>query len=172
DGWHADCVSGVELPDSCGTARFAGLITAAELETAGITDAKIRALVRRGALLLVRRGIYADAALASRLTGEDPRNVRLLKVAAAVAAAGPGAVASHEDAAVVHGLALLDRPPAAMYSVSFPATAIRGRSARPGTRVRTSILPSHHVTVAKGIPVTSVARTVIDLSRTKSFTAG
>src|SRR5262245_41509531 len=95
-----------ELPDSCRTARFAGLITTAELEAAGITDAKARALVRRGALLRVRRGIYADSELARRLTLEDPRAARLLKVAAAVAAAGPGAVASHEDAALVHGLAL------------------------------------------------------------------
>ena len=155
-----------------GTERFGGLITTAELNRAGLTDAKIRALVRQGVLRVVRRGAYADAKLAARLIAEDVRRERLLAVAATVAIAGAGAVVSHEDAALVHGLALLDRPPAGTYTITFPAGAARGRTLRVANHVRSAALPPRHVTVRDGIPVTSVARTVIDLGRTLPFKAG
>ena len=165
-------MSRYELPDLCRTARFAGVVTAAELRMAGLTQAKIQLLVRRRVLGPVCRGAYADAARAARLIEDDPARERLLLVAAAVAMAGCGAVASHEDAAIVHGLALLDRPKVGVNSVSIPVSLARGRRRRPGIHVHTAALPPGHLTVRNAIPVTTVARTVIDLARTLPFRSG
>jgi uncharacterized protein DUF559 len=161
-----------ELSGLCRTERFGGLVTTAELTSAGLTDAKIRVLVHRRVLQPVCRGAYADAERVARLTQDDPGRVRLLTLAGAVAVAGPNAVASHEDAALVHGLALLDRPPTGSYSVTLPAGTALGRARRPAIRLRTSALPRRHVTIREGIPVTTVARTVIDIARTTAFRAG
>jgi predicted transcriptional regulator of viral defense system len=148
------------------------VVTTAELVAAGLTDAKIRILVRRGVLEPIWRGIYADAGKAADLIRDDPARERLLYVAAAVAMEGSGAVASHEDAALAHGLALLDRPPVGLYSVSLPVSRTRGRRRRPGIHVHSAALPPQHVTVRDGLPVTTVARTVIDLARVLPFKSG
>jgi Transcriptional regulator, AbiEi antitoxin/AbiEi antitoxin C-terminal domain/Protein of unknown function (DUF559) len=148
------------------TSRLAGVVTTAELEQAGITDAKIRVLVRRGALTSLGRGVYARNELADQISE------RTLRLAAALAIVGPRAIASHYDAALIHGLALLDRPPASVSSVSHPRGLPGGRARRPGVRVHLVSLPSDQVTTANGVPVTTVARTVVDLARTTRFTAG
>jgi len=171
-GRQAWDMSSNELSGLCRTERFGGIVTTAELTSAGLTDAKIRVLVHRGVLQPVCRGVYADAERAAKLTQDDPSRVRLLAVAAAVAIAGPRAVASHEDAALVHGLALLDRPPPETCSITLPASNALGRARRPAIRIRTSGLPPRHVTIREGIPVTTVPRTVIDIARTTAFKAG
>ena len=162
-------VSRSQLPES---GRFAGITTTAELAAAGITDAKIRTLVRRGVLTPVCRGAWARADLAGRAKAKGARGERLLSIAAAVALAGHRAVASHHDAAVVHGLALLDAPPAGVFAVSRPPESPGSRTGRPGVRMHKLPLPARHVTIRNGIPVTTVARTVIDLARTFPFRAG
>lgn len=161
-------VSTPRLPDS---RRFARIMTAAELTAAGFTDARIRTLVRRGVLTPLCRGAYADTAHAARLIRDDPGRERLLPLAAAIALAGPRAVASHHDAAIIHRLSLLDRPPGVL-SMTRPPSPVRGRSGRPAIRYHTAALPACQVTVRDGIPVTSVARTVVDLARTTPFRAG
>lgn len=57
-------------------------------------------------------------------------------------------------------------------AVSRPLGAPGSRTARPGIRVHTAALPAGHVTVRNSVPVTSVARTVIDLARTTAFWSG
>lgn len=114
-------MSDTQLPYS---ARFAGIMTTAELLAAGVTDGKIKALLKRDVLTRVCRGVYARSGQVAELRGKDERAERLLSIAAAVALAGRHAVASHEDAAIVHGLALLDRPPAGVVAVSRPPEAL------------------------------------------------
>ncbi|HEX9063953.1 MAG TPA: DUF559 domain-containing protein [Streptosporangiaceae bacterium] len=100
---------------------------------------------------------------------------RTVQIAAAVAAAGPGAVASHADAALLHGLDLLERPPADLIVVTRPKGHDRLRSCPDGTpsvRIRIAPLVAHQVTVRGGVPVTSVARTVADLARSSAFRSG
>ena len=94
-----------------GSDRFAGIATTAELAAAGLTDARIRTLVRSGVLDPVCRGAYARADLAARARAAGARSERMLAIAAAIAVAGGPAAASHHDAAIVHGLDLLQRPP-------------------------------------------------------------
>ena len=105
------------IPDS---GRLAGLTTTAELVEAGFAKKTIRNLVRRGVLVSVRRGAYAQAELVGRLSGPAPKRERLVSVAAAVAVAGLDAAASHEDAAMTHGIDLLGRQPANLIAVSRP----------------------------------------------------
>jgi hypothetical protein len=162
-------MSEVQLPYS---GRFAGITTTVELLAAGFTNARIEVLLKRGVLTRVCRGVYARSGQVAELMGKNERAERLLSVAAAVAVAGPQAVASHEDAAIVHGLALLDRLRAGIVAVSRPPQAPGSRTGRPGVSVHEVTLPSHHVVVRDRIPVTSVARTVIDLARTLPFKSG
>jgi hypothetical protein len=123
-------------------------------------------------MLPLGRGVYARGELAAALLRDEPRGERMLRLAAAIAVFGDGAVGSHHDAAVVHGLALLDRPPADLVAVSRAPGLAGTRTGRAGVRLHIARLPSRHVTVAAGLPVTTVARTVIDLARTMPFRSG
>jgi putative AbiEi antitoxin of type IV toxin-antitoxin system/uncharacterized protein DUF559 len=143
-------------------------MTLADLAAAGFSRQSIRGLLSRGDLIRIRRGAYVRADLAARIPG----SARTLAIAAAVAVAGPEAVASHEDAAQLHGLALLARPDPRMISVSLPGGHDRLLQGPPSARIRRASLPAAHVTSRAGVPVTSVPRTVVDLARTTSARAG
>jgi predicted transcriptional regulator of viral defense system len=154
------------------TGRLAGIITAAELTAAGLTESKIDILTGRGVLTRTARGVYARSAQLRQISAvrQGPLALRL---AAAVAIAGPEAVGSHADAAALHGLALLNDPNPESISVSRPHKAPRTRSSkRPYITMRISDLPPEDRTLRHGVPVTSVARTVVDLARTTSLREG
>lgn len=79
---------------------------------------------------------------------------------AAVFACGPGAVLSHLDAAALWELR---QSQSAVIDVTVPSRT--GRMKRPGIRVhRSGRLGKGEVTVRDGIPVTTVARTLLDLA--------
>jgi Protein of unknown function (DUF559)/Transcriptional regulator, AbiEi antitoxin len=165
-------VGDLNVPELWRTRRFAGVVTTDELTAAGVTRQRLRSLLRSGVLAPVCYGAYCEARQAAQVLRDDPARERLLLVAAAVALAGQSAVASHEDAATVHSLALLDRPSPSLRSVSIPPSPARGRRRRPDVHVHTAALPEAHIRYRDGIPVTSVARTVVDLARTLPFRSG
>ncbi|HWC09600.1 MAG TPA: hypothetical protein VG455_00105, partial [Acidimicrobiales bacterium] len=102
-----------------------------------------------GRLVIVRRGVYRFAGAAAG-PWHDLR--------AAVLAAGPSAVASHHSAAELWGFSgvAADRP-----ELSVPAPM---RLRLPGVRGhQTRRLPEAHTTTRRGIPVTTAARTLVDL---------
>ncbi|HEX6654190.1 MAG TPA: DUF559 domain-containing protein [Thermoleophilaceae bacterium] len=74
---------------------------------------------------------------------------------AAVLACGPGAVLSHRAAAALWGMRGGGR---------VEVTVPRGRKARPGIQLHYANLPADEVTTHHGIPVTTVPRTLFDLS--------
>lgn len=151
------------------SSRLAGIVTANELAAAGVSRAQLRSLVRQHVLLPIGRSVYARAVLAAEVAGRAGEQA--LPVAAALAVAGPGVVASHHAAASMYGLDLLGRPPAGT-AITRPPGATGSRTGRPGVRVHAAALPASHVTVWHGVPITTVARTVVDLARTFSFQAG
>jgi hypothetical protein len=104
------------------------------------------------------------------MTSRDPAYRQALLAAAVLATAGPGAVASHHSAAAIHGLDLLEGPPAGVAVTRPPG--LGSRTGRPGVCLRVAALPDGHVTVRRGVLVTSVARTVVDLARVSQFRAG
>jgi Transcriptional regulator, AbiEi antitoxin/Protein of unknown function (DUF559) len=157
-----------ELPDS---GRLAGILTTAELAQAGVARSSLRKLVGRGALVSVGHGLYANAALVGQLNSTKV-GALALRVTAAATAAGSQAVGSHQCAAVIHRLDLLARQRTDAVDVTRPPSSSPSRSARPGTRLHIAAIPTEHRTSVKGVPLTTVARTVTDVARTSSVREG
>jgi len=127
------------------------LASAADVGEAGGSPAGIDYRLRTGRWQLADRGVY-------RLVGPPPTwRTSLL---APILAAGPGARASHFAAAALHGLSGY---PEATPELTIP----RGRGRRrPQLRVHTSTdLERSTLVVVDAIPVTDVARTILDLAR-------
>jgi very-short-patch-repair endonuclease len=127
--------------------RAHGVVTRTELVAAGITKAEIDGRLRSGSLIAVFRGVYS---VGYRSPSVEARYM------AAVKAAGKGAVLSGLAAAHLFGLVKGKAPPP---EVSAP-TMRRIK----GVKTRRRRLERRHKTVWRGIPVTTLPRTVIDLS--------
>lgn len=158
-------MSALILPE---TRRVAGIVTTAELAAAGLSDRRIRTLVRRGDLHHVARGVYANGPKARDMLGL-PDGRQLLELAATVAAIGPTAIVSHESAAYLHSIALLGRQDRTV-SLTYPP--LRGGPVRTGVRLHSATVPADQITSVVGLRVTTPARTVADLTRTLEFRAG
>lgn len=127
-----------------------GVVARWQLADVGVTLSMLKTRVARGSLTRLHRGVYAVGH--RRL---QPQAHTL----AAVLAVGPGAVASHRDAAWLHGL----RP--GNHRRADVATTRRGVAGTDRIAVhRTAVLTAEDVATVKGIPVTSVARTLVDLA--------
>jgi predicted transcriptional regulator of viral defense system len=127
--------------------RRHGVITTAELADAGLGKDAVTNRVRRGWLRRLHRGVYLVGPLEAPLT----------RAAAAVAACGTTGVLSHASAAALWGLC----PPP-----TGPVDIIAGRAAhsRDGIRVHHDTLHPADITTHHQIPVTSPARTLLDLA--------
>jgi hypothetical protein len=137
---------------------------AAALRAAGYTEDDVRRLLRAGVLVPVRRGAYVERERAP----DDAAARHALLLQAALAELGTGAVASHVSAAVMHGLPTwglaLDRA-----HVTFDRPSGGRLEAR--LHVHTAPLHADDVVVVRGLAVTSVARTVVDIARRAGFEA-
>ncbi|MGI8723070.1 MAG: type IV toxin-antitoxin system AbiEi family antitoxin domain-containing protein [Geodermatophilaceae bacterium] len=143
---------------------FGGVITWQQAIAAGVRRSDAGYLLRRGAWQRVRRGFYAGATTGA---GE----VALVRISAALLATGSRAVASHGSAAELLNLGLLrEADPAVAVLTVRPGT--RGHRDLPGIHVHRARLPSWHVTEMDGHPVTTVARTLVDLTRSLSLRDG
>jgi len=161
-----DLMTGAYFPE---TGRLANIATAAELLCAGFSAAQIRTKVSRGELVRLDHGVYAPAELITSVGATD-HGALALRAATSLATLGSRAVASHHTAAQLLGVALLGRVPANIAITLAPGSG--SRKSRPGVRLHHAALPAGHVGQRDGVPVTSVARTVLDLARCSSFRAG
>ena len=129
-----------------------GIVTRERLLALGLSASAIDRMIRSGRLRVLHRGVYAVGHTQLR-----PQGHRL----AAVLACGRGAVLSHAAAAAHRGL----RPSAATaYDVIVPTGNHRRR---PGIRIhRHATLLATEATVYERVPVTTVARTALDLAAT------
>ena len=153
------------------SSRLAGVVTAAELAASGTSRGQLQRLVQRGALVRLARGGYAAPAVMTAASGDRATKHAILATAA-LAVTGPGAVVSHHSAALIHGLDLLGRGVEETVVLTRPPGTTSRKSGCPGVRLHIAALPAGHVVVRHGMPVTSVARTVLDLARGCSFPAG
>lgn len=137
----------------------------------GLTDAQIRALIRSGDLIRMRRGLYATRAWAASGEGDEARAHAL--VACAVLCNLPGtAVVSHHSAARIYGMEMLHPPGPEIVAVTVPP-GTRSDTARRSNLVRhRATLPDAHIRKVRGIPLTTPARTVIDIARNDRFMEG
>jgi very-short-patch-repair endonuclease len=121
-----------------------------QLLDAGVSKRAVELRVKSGHLLRLHRGVYAVGHTRLRREG----------VWLAAVLAYPGAVLSHRDAATLHGL----RPG------NHRLVDVTGRNARagqPGIHFhRTATLDAQDIATVHGIPVTTVARTLVDLAGT------
>ena len=128
----------------------------------------MRSLTRSGQLVRMRHGVYATKR-AMDWAGTDPVRAHVLAVLAAKATVGRDAVASYHSAALLHRLSLLKPPPEGAVALTLPSAKPWNR-ARPADIIfHASDLPPEHVTRLHNLPVTTAARTVVDLARTLPF---
>ena len=128
--------------------RAHGVVTRRELLAAGITTDEIRKRRERGALLAAHRGVY-------RVGHEAPSTEA--DYLAAVLACGDGAVLSGRAAAHLYGLTRGAAPP--------PEVTTRTERRIKGVKTRRSrALAAQDVTTFRGIPITTVPRTITDLA--------
>jgi hypothetical protein len=123
-----------------------GVVTREQLQAAGFTPAQIKTWVRSGALLREYRAVYR---VGHRAPSVEARYL------AAVWACGRGAVLSGRAAG--HLLGIIPTAP------SMPEVTAPTERRIPGVRTHRTRTPVE-ATVWRGIPVTTPARTLVDLS--------
>jgi very-short-patch-repair endonuclease len=128
--------------------RQHGVVGRVQLVALGLSHRAIDGRVAAGRLHAVHRGGYAVGH--RRLTREG-------RWMAAVLACGPGAALSHRDAGALWDLSATDRRG---IEVSTP----RHRRDRAGIEIHRARLEPDETTIHEGIPVTTVARTLLDLA--------
>lgn len=127
-----------------------GVFARAHAMECGLTDAMIRTRVAAGRWERLHPGVY-------RLTGSQPTwRQRLLAVCFAW---GPGACASHRSAAILRRLAGF-----AGNAIELIVPRDRRRCGPPGIVHRPRSLPAVDVEIVDAIPVTTVARTLLDVA--------
>jgi hypothetical protein len=132
----------------------------AQALAAGMPARQIDARVRSGQWTALRRGVYAE----TTLLPADAVERHAADVLAAVAATDQDVVASHESGAVLHQLRMFARyeGPPVLSRVRKPRTD-RPNRATPAELV--SQIPEEHRTTVHEAPVTTLARTAVDLAR-------
>jgi hypothetical protein len=131
--------------------RHHGVVARRQLARLGVTKEEIDGRVRSGGLHVIHRGVYAVGH-----TAMTRRGVWM----GAVLASGEGAVLSHASAAGLWGIW---GSGAGVTQVTVPRKTRSTRS----IRRHFSVLPDDERTSHFGIPVTSAARTVLDLAGEK-----
>ena len=143
--------------------RQHGVLTTRDLTRAGITAQEVRRAVSTGAWVRLRRGAFlaADALAAADAAGDR----RVVEAAAVVFTLDrPDAVLSGFSAARVWGLPTPQRLRGTV-TLTDPDQHRRGR----GYEVTHGPLPAGSTTVHRGLPVTTLARTVVDCARAWSM---
>lgn len=144
-------------------------MTAERLRARGISRQLIRALIRSGDLVQMRRGAYATKS-AVEWAGTDVTRCHVLRVQATVVSVGKRAVASHQSAAILHHLDLLKSPPANVVTLTLPPDKPWNRARHADVVFHAAELTEENITKLHNVRVTTAARTVIDLARTLPFT--
>jgi very-short-patch-repair endonuclease len=129
-----------------------GVVARRQLERLGVGKGSIEKRVRMGRLYRLGRGVYA---VGHRVLSREARWM------AAVLACGPGATLSHRSAAALWGM----REPG---SRAIEVTTPRKSRSRGGIHRHFAVLPADEVTTERGIPVTTVPRTLMDLATVAS----
>jgi predicted transcriptional regulator of viral defense system len=155
-----------------------GVRTTAELLSAGLSAGRIRRLIRDGVLDRLRPGVYAPATTVTSLVraprDQETRQAgeQLLRLGATLMVTSSRSAGSHRSAALVYGLGLVGRSPQSVTEITRAPGDRGSRTGDLGVLVHIAALPAEHVVSYRGVPLTSVPRTVIDLARTLPFAQG
>jgi very-short-patch-repair endonuclease len=124
-----------------------GVVTRTELLAAGITVAELRQRVRVGGLIRVHRGVFRVGHAAP---GDEARYL------AAVKACGEDALLAGRAAAYLLGIVQGSAPHPEVITPRHPRV--------PGVLIRRTRVARNEATRWRGVPVTSVPRTLVDLA--------
>ncbi|MEB8325573.1 hypothetical protein NGF75_06185 [Dietzia kunjamensis] len=150
------------------------LLSSADLAARGVNRRETAKLVDRGRLQRLRTGLYierdADSTAADRVPSyEAARRDFVERSRAAARSVEPGTVLSHGSALALYGLPLygvpLDRPSATRHRPG-------GGSRRSSALTCWNLPLDGSTAVVDGVPVTSPARTIIDVARTVGLESG
>lgn len=140
-----------------------GLLTTAQARNSGVPPFMLARLADQGILMRIRHGVYAFSSTPSTPALEI--RAQWLSLEPAIMAAERRnnnhhwAVVSHETAAELHGIGDLPDD-----MITF-TTSKRRQSRQPDIRFHTTVLNSEEITYLDGLPVTTVARTILDLTQ-------
>ncbi len=134
-------------------------LTRTSLTAAGTSDNDIRKLLRAGALVMLARGVYLRRTDYEALDDAGRHLVHARHVGSRLE---PGEAVSHVSAAVLHGLDIWKVP---LARVHVSRTGRNGR-VTPHLHAHRTNWGDDDVVDIRGIAVTSIARTVVDLART------
>lgn len=130
-----------------------GIVTVDDLTGAGISPAQVDRWIASGRLRLLGRGTYRVGGAPATYEGEILAAILVLPVET---------WASHRCAAWLWELPGFE----ARQLIELTRT-VRLSVRRHGVRMhRSTLVPAHHVTVRRGIPTTTISRTIFDLART------
>lgn len=134
-----------------------GVFTSQEALAAGYVVDDVKAALRSGRWVRLRKGVYTTR---ERLAAADDRDRHLLNCVAVLLSLGHGPVLSHSSAARLHGLLVPQRESGDVRTTSVDQWR-RGR----GYRVARAALPPDDVVPWSTFTTTTVARTLIDCAR-------
>jgi hypothetical protein len=127
----------------------------------GWTTTSLRRELRSGRLVALGRGAYAPAALLAA-AAREPNLAHAGDIAAIAATQRRPVAASHLTAAGLHRLDVLHPPDRLEFTTARGIDKVRR-----DYRIRVAALPRDHLDIRRGVSVTTVARTVIDVARTR-----
>ncbi len=134
----------------------------------GVTDGELRALIRRGELVRVRRGVYTSGSHRAAV-GDGPAWEVLRARAAGMGIAGRF-VFSHDSAAHALGMPFL-APRHPFVHVTRPHTVVGSRH-ETGVKHHGAVYAHHQVVTVQGMRVLDAARTAVDLARQHGLRTG
>ncbi len=144
-----------------------GMTTSAHLARLGVGPRYVARLVRTGALVAIRRGVYTTSQLWA--SWDDYSARPLARVRAAELCVVVDHVSSHDSAALLHGLPLL-RPHES--AVHITRLDMRGTRVQNGIEHHGAWFDSDQVVTVEGIRALDIPRTVADLAREHGYRAG
>jgi len=133
---------------------------------AGYAPAEIRRHLRCGLWVRLRRNVYAESATVDAAR-RDPVSSHVLDCEAALRALQSDTVVGDESAALIHGITLLEPPQEVSLTTERPPRS--GSREMPGVRVYSATVPSSHRQWLRNLPLTTAARTLVDIARHRSF---
>jgi len=157
----------LDTPSLENTARArGGFFTPGDAEACGATLHDIRRELAAGTWRRLTPGVLTVRAW---YDGLEPPDAHLVDLRVRLHVLDGGWCAARRSAAVLHGLPLLGSPPRVPQLVrDRPRSGTRGSS----RFERFNTLPDSERTEVDGLPLTTLARTVVDLAREESFSSG
>lgn len=140
--------------------RQCGVVTRKQALDVGMSERQLKtATGHAGAWVIVRRGAYAER---WAWDAADEAGRHLMRVSAANLAAPTPYLLSHSSAAVVHGL---DLRPYTRELVHVTHPRVLGGRTEGGVKHHPAAVPERQVVMVKGLHVTSLERTAVDMAR-------